>query len=94
MSTREVIGVLIVIVGVVVAPFGHWMARIFYLIGFGFVLAGAYLVFFGRRARKREIPEYNDPNCPGVPPVGDAKGFHGAAVRRFDFQELDDLEGD
>jgi len=81
MSPRELIGVLIAGIGAIVFPFGYWVSLVFYPIGVGLLLLGCFLVFVGRRARKRGSVGYSDPNDPGLPVVGEARGFHGAAFR-------------
>ncbi len=81
MSPRELIGALIAGIGAIIIPFGYWVAQVFYPIGVGFLLLGCFLVFAGRRARKRGSPGYSDPNDPSFPAVGEARGFHGAAFR-------------
>ena len=90
MSAREIIGALITGVGAIVFPFGHWVALIFYTVGMGLLLLGGFLVFAGRRARKRDTAGYSDPNDPGFPVVGEARGFHGAAFRESDSTSADD----
>jgi len=90
MSPRELIGVLIAGVGAIVFPFGHWVAVVFYPVGVGLLLLGCLLVFAGRRARKRGFAGYSDPNDPGFPVVGQARGFHGGAFRESHGTSADD----
>ena len=90
MKAREVIGVVVLAIGVIVTPFGYWFRFSFYYFGFGFLVLGCIILFSGRGTKQRDAAGYSDPNDQGFPVVGEARGFHGAAFHESDSTSTDD----
>lgn len=45
---------MIISVGVILVPFGTWVARVFLYGGIGLIMVGVMVAFSGRFARKRD----------------------------------------
>ena len=80
MKAREVIGVVVLAIGVIVTPFGYWFRFSFYYFGFGFLVLGCIILFSGLRTKQRDAAGYPDPKAQGFPGVGEAREFHPAAI--------------
>jgi hypothetical protein len=80
MKLKMVVGVGIFAVGVAMAPFGWWVARIYYYGGLLLALVGALLAFSAHRMRPRDSDTWAPGDDSIVPPAGEARGFKGRDI--------------
>ncbi len=84
MSLREIAGLTLLMIAVVMMPFGYWLSFKWFLAALAFALPGAFLFFSARVLRqKMQHDDFLD-----IPLSKDMKGFHGAKL--FDGLEHDD----
>lgn len=92
MRVLQIIGILLIVIGVVIMPFGHWLNRIYYLIAIFIAVIGVLLI------AKRLLAHWQKDNkalteLDNIPPVsGEARGFHGSQLFHdaTDNSEIDD----
>lgn len=57
MSIREVVGLILLVVGFILFPFGYWLHQAWYLVAVMMVCMGAFLFFTHRMSKKAsELP--------------------------------------
>jgi uncharacterized membrane protein YfcA len=93
MNIREVAGLILLIVSLILFPFGYWLHRAWYIVALVLACIGAFM-FFTRRISDKASPTHADTdhlNAPIIP--SDLRGFPGGRIRETHKTDVD-IDGD
>ena len=93
MTIREVVGLILLIVSIILLPFGFWLSRTWYIVALVLACLGG-VMFFTRRISEKTSQNFPDSNHLNVPIVRDElRGFPGGRTRDTHSTHLD-IDGD
>lgn len=94
MNIREVVGLILLVVGLILFPFGYWLHQGWYLAAMILVFIGAFFFFTDRMSKKASEP-LHDTNHLRDPLVrDDLRGFPGGRIRDTHKADSDiDIDG-
>jgi|GEM_PF-5611780 len=81
MNIREVVGLLLLVVSLILFPFGYWLHDAWYLVSVILVCIGAFFFFTHRMSKKlrKPLPDTDHLRDPLV--RDDLQGFPGGRIR-------------
>lgn len=95
MNIRELAGLILLVVSLILFPFGYWIHRAWYFVALALACIGAFM-FFTRRISGKippRLPDTDHLNSPLIP--SHLRGFPGGRIREHHKTDSEtDIDGD